>query len=100
MLRSVSRLMVALQDLVRPEKIDLLIGRLVPQPIKVVGDLVLWDGSLEKTVGGTPDLFEMVDLAVHRSETHFARSMRTASRVYRFWWTRWDLVKPRWKEEK
>lgn len=79
---------VAAKDLVRPDKIDLLIshkeGRLVPQPIKVEGDLVLWDGPLGKTVGGThPDLFEEVDLAVHRSETHFARSMRTASRAYR-----------------
>lgn len=25
----------------------------------------------------------MIDLAVHRSETHFARSMRTASRAYK-----------------
>lgn len=79
---------VTANDLVRPEKIDLLIshreGRLVPQPIKVEGDLVLWDGPLGKTVGGThPDLFEVVDLAAHRSETHFARSMRTASRAYR-----------------
>lgn len=79
---------VATKDLIRPEKIDLLIshkeGRLVPQPIKVEGDLVLWDGPLGKTVGGThPELFEEVDLAVHRSDTHFARSMRTASRVYR-----------------
>ena len=79
---------VPLTDLVRPKEIDLLIshreGRLVPQPIKVVGDLVLWDGPLGKTVGGThPDLFEVVDLAAHRSETHFARSMRTASRAYK-----------------
>ena len=79
---------VPLKDLVRPEKIDLLIshreGRLVPQPVKVMGDLVLWDGPLGKTVGGThPDLFEVIDLAVHRSETHFARSMRTASRAYK-----------------
>ena len=79
---------VTANDLVRPVKIDLLIshreGRLVPQPIKVQGDLVLWDGPLGKTVGGThPNLFEVVDLAAHRSETHFARSMRTASRAYR-----------------
>lgn len=76
------------EELVRPEKIDLLIshreGRLVPQPTRVVGDLVLWDGPLGKTVGGAhPDLFEDVDLAVHTSETHFARSMRTASRTYK-----------------
>ena len=74
--------------MIRPKKIDLLIshreGRLVPQPTKVEGDLVLWDGPLGKTVGGThPELFEEVDLAVHRSDTHFARSMRTASRANR-----------------
>lgn len=76
---------VATNDLIRPEKIDLLIshreGRLVPQPTKVEGDLVLWDGPLGKTVGEThPELFEEVD---HRSDTHFARSMRTASKAYR-----------------
>lgn len=79
---------VATNDLIRPETIVLLIshreGRLVPQPIKVEGDLVLWDGPLGKTVGGThPELFEEVDLAVHRSDTHYARSMRTASKAYR-----------------
>lgn len=79
---------IAAHDLVRPEKIDLLIshreGRLVPQPIRVEGDLVLWDGPLGITVGGAhPDLFEKVDLAVHRSETHFARSMRSASKAYK-----------------
>lgn len=59
-------------------------GRLVPQPVRVVGDLVLWDGPLGKTVGGThPDLFEVIDLAVDRSETLFARSMSTASRAYK-----------------
>lgn len=47
------------------------------------GDLVLWDGPLGKTVGSThPDLFEVVDLAL-QSETPFARSMRTSSRVYK-----------------
>lgn len=75
-------------ELVRPTKIDLLIshreGRLVPQPIKIVGDLVLWDGPLGKTVGGThPDLIETVDLAVYRSETHLARTMRSASMAYK-----------------
>ena len=79
---------VAAEELARPEKIDLLIshreGRLVPQPFKMEGDLVLWDGPLGKTVGGThPDLFEMVDLTLLQSETHFARSMRTSSRVYK-----------------
>ncbi|KAL2086430.1 hypothetical protein ACEWY4_017489 [Coilia grayii] len=49
-----------------------------------MGDLVLWDGPLGKTIGGThPDLFEKVDLAVYRSETHIARSMRAASSVYK-----------------
>ncbi|XP_076129224.1 uncharacterized protein LOC143110221 [Alosa pseudoharengus] len=79
---------IAAEKLVRPENIDLLIshreGRLVPQPFKLEGDLVLWDGPLGKTVGGThPDLFEVVDLTLHQSETHFARSMRTSSRVYK-----------------
>lgn len=77
---------IAVNALVRPEKIDLLIshreGRLVPQPIKVEGDLVLWDGPLGITIGGAhPDLFEEVDLTVHKSETHFARSMRSALSV-------------------
>ena len=77
------------EELVRPTKIDLLIshreGRLVPQPTKKVGDLVLWDGPLGKTVGGThPDLFEEIDLsAMNHSGTHFARSMRTVSTAYR-----------------
>lgn len=75
-------------ELVRPTKIDLLIshreGRLVPQPTKIVGDLVLWDGPLGKTIGGThPDLMETVDLAVYCSETHLARTMRLASMVYK-----------------
>ncbi|XP_062390786.1 uncharacterized protein LOC134078694 [Sardina pilchardus] len=79
---------VAAEELVRPENIDLLIshreGRLVPQPFKLEGDLVLWDGPLGKTVAGThPDLFEVVDLTLHQSETHFARSMRTSSRMYK-----------------
>lgn len=79
---------IAAEELVRPENMDLLIshreGRLVPQPFKMEGDLVLWDGPLGKTVGGThPDLFEVVDLMLHQSETHFARSMRTSSRVYK-----------------
>lgn len=48
------------------------------------GDLVLWDGPLGKTVGGThPDLFKVIDLTLHQSETHFARSMRTSSKVYK-----------------
>lgn len=76
-----------LDDLRRPEQVELLIshreGRLVPQRTKVVGDLVLWDGPLGKTVGGThPDLFEKVDLAAHTSKTHFARSMRATAVKY------------------
>lgn len=79
---------VSSEELVRPTKIDLLIshreGRLVPQPTKIVGELVLWDGPLGKTVGGThPNLFEAVDLAVLRSDTHLAGSTRTASIAYK-----------------
>lgn len=79
---------VAAAELIRPKTIDLLIshreGRLVPQPLKMKGDLILWDGPLGKTIGGThPDLFESVDLTFHQSETHFARTMRTSSKLYR-----------------
>lgn len=39
---------VPLEELVRPKEVELLVshreGRLAPQRIKVVGDLVLWDG--------------------------------------------------------
>ncbi|XP_070408825.1 uncharacterized protein [Nothobranchius furzeri] len=78
---------VTLQDLIRPREIQLLIshkeGRLVPQKVRSIGDLVLWDGPLGKTVGGThPDLFEEVTLMAHTSKTHFARSMRTAAVKY------------------
>lgn len=50
-----------LDDLHRPEHVELLIshreGRLAPQRIKIVGDLVLWESPLGKTVGGAhPDL--------------------------------------------
>jgi len=73
---------VKTEELVRPEKIELLIshreGRLAPQRMKRVGDLVLWDGPLGKTVGGAhPDLFEEMEMSIHNSKTHFARSMRT-----------------------
>lgn len=48
-----------------------------------MGDLVLWDGPLGKTIGGThPNLFEEVTLLAHTSKTHFARSMRTAAVKY------------------
>ncbi|XP_055768950.1 uncharacterized protein LOC129844827 [Salvelinus fontinalis] len=78
---------VNLGDLSRPENIELLIshreGRLAPQRVKVIGDLVLWEGPLGKTVGGAhPDLFEEVDIAAHRSETHFARSMKATAVKY------------------
>lgn len=56
-----------LEDLKRPKRIELLIshreGRLAPQRVRVVGDLVLWDSPLGKTVGGAhPDLIEEVDV--------------------------------------
>ncbi|XP_047206287.1 uncharacterized protein LOC124858335 [Girardinichthys multiradiatus] len=75
---------IPLGDLVRPKEIHLLIshkeGQLAPQKICTVGDLVLWDGPLGKTVAGThPELFEEV---THTSQTHFARSMRTAAVKY------------------
>ncbi|XP_060762681.1 uncharacterized protein LOC132872105 [Neoarius graeffei] len=75
---------ISLEDLARPKEIQLLIshkeGQLVPQKVRSVGDLVLWDGPLGKTIGGThPDLFEEVTLTAHTSKTHFARSMRTAA---------------------
>ena len=78
---------VELEELRRPEEIELLIshreGRLAPQRVKVVGDLVLWESPLGKTVGGAhPDLFEEVNMAAHESKTHFARSMRTAAIKY------------------
>ncbi|CAI5659627.1 unnamed protein product [Oreochromis niloticus] len=78
---------VPLQDLIRPREIQLLIshkeGQLVPQKIRSIGDLVLWDGPLGKTIGGThPDLFEEVTLMAHTSKTHFARSMRAAAFKY------------------
>ncbi len=76
-----------LEDLHRPEHVELLIshreGRLAPQRVKVVGDLVLWESPLGKTVGGAhPDLCEGVDMALHNSETHFARSMRITAVKY------------------
>ncbi|XP_039503109.1 uncharacterized protein LOC120459751 [Pimephales promelas] len=77
-----------LEDLHRPAHVELLIshreGRLVPQRVKVVGDLVLWEGPLGKTVGGAhPDLCEVVGMALHNSETHFARSMRITAVKYK-----------------
>lgn len=78
---------VLLCELVRPKEIKLLIshkeGQLVPQKVRAVGDLLLWDGPLGKTVGGShPDLLEDVTVTAHGSRTHFARSMRTAATKY------------------
>ncbi|XP_033975580.1 uncharacterized protein LOC117473794 isoform X2 [Trematomus bernacchii] len=78
---------VPLDELVRPKEVELLIshreGQLAPQRIRVVGDLVLWDGPLGRTVGGThPRLFEEVEVSAHMSKTHFARSMRAAAVKY------------------
>ncbi|XP_034071084.1 uncharacterized protein LOC117545423 [Gymnodraco acuticeps] len=75
---------IPLCELKRPREISLLIshreGQLAPQRIRAVGDLVLWDGPLGKTVGGThPDLFEDVTVSAHMSKTHFAWSMRAAA---------------------
>lgn len=77
-----------LEDLKRPETVELLIshreGRLAPQRKKIVGDLVLWESPLGKTVGGAhPDLCEEVDMATHKSGTHFACSVRTVTMKYR-----------------
>nr|AAD26627.1 unknown [Takifugu rubripes] len=78
---------IAQAELERPKEVDLLIshreGRLAPQRVQAVGDLVLWDGPLGKTVGGAhPHLFEKLVLSAHASRTHFARSMRTAAVRY------------------
>lgn len=78
---------VPLIELARPKVVELLIshreGQLAPQRVRVVGDLVLWDGPLGKTVGGTHhELFEEVAVSAHRSKTHFARSMRMAAVKY------------------
>ncbi|KAM9744581.1 uncharacterized protein ACNS7B_011726 [Menidia menidia] len=78
---------VSLDELVRPREISLLIshreGQLTPQRIRVVGDLVLWDGPLGKVIGGThPELFEELAMTAHTTKTHFARSMRTAAVKY------------------
>lgn len=78
---------VPLEELVRPKEIHLLIshreGQLAPQRIRTVGDLILWDGPLGKTVGGChPELFEKLTMSAHMSKTHFARSMRAAALKY------------------
>nr|XP_017209463.2 uncharacterized protein LOC108181536 [Danio rerio] len=78
---------IPLAELARPKVVDLLIshreGQLAPQRIRIVGDLVLWEGPLGKTIGGThPELFEDVTVSAYRSKTHFARSMRLAAVKY------------------
>lgn len=78
---------IPLDELVRPREINLLIshreGQLAPQRTRAVRDLVLWDGPLGKTVGGThPELFEGLTVSAHVSKTHFARSMRVAAVKY------------------
>lgn len=78
---------IPLSELVRPKEIHLLIshkeGQLVPQRIRTVGNLGLWDGPLGKTVAGThPELLEEVSISAHTSGTHLARSMRTAAVKY------------------
>ena len=75
---------VKMEELKRPKEVELLIshreGRLAPQRIKIIEDLVLWEGPLGKTIGGAhPDLVEDVEVAAYKSRTHFARSMRAAA---------------------
>lgn len=51
--------------------------------MRVVGDLVLWERPLGKTVGGPhPDLCDELNVATHKSETNFTHSMRTATVRY------------------
>ena len=78
---------VPLDELRRPKEISLLIshkeGQLAPQRSRAVGDHVLWDGPLGRTVGGThPELFEELTVSAHMSKAHFARSMRAAAARY------------------
>lgn len=44
-----------IKELERPEEAELLIshreGRFTPQRVKIINDLVLWEGPLGKTVG-------------------------------------------------
>lgn len=71
---------VPIHELQRPKEIQLLIshkeGQLVPNKLRTRGDLVLWDGPLGKTIGGThPALFKKMSTSEHCSKTHFAHSM-------------------------
>lgn len=51
---------IPIREIARPKEVDLLIshreGKLAPQRIRVIGDLVLWDGPLGKTVGCTTQI--------------------------------------------
>lgn len=79
-----------LEDLHRLEHIELLISqknqpkrRLALQRVKAVGDLILWESPLGKTVVGVhPELHEVIDVALPKCETHFARLMETVAVKY------------------
>lgn len=71
-------------ELSRPESVDLLIntreGRLAPQRLRRIGDLVLRDGPLGKMVSGVhPNLYKDVVVTARQSLTSFACSMRTVA---------------------
>lgn len=56
---------------------------------------MLWDGPLGKTIGGAhPDLFENIAVSAHTSNTHFARSVRTAVVKYEEILTRIPKLQP------
>lgn len=69
-------LAVPAEELMRSEEISLLIrhwvGKLPPQRIRVVGDLVLWDGPI----------WTFFYVSAHMSKTHFARSMWMVAAKY------------------
>ncbi|XP_038128813.1 uncharacterized protein LOC119775032 [Cyprinodon tularosa] len=82
---------VDLEDLKRPDTIELLIshreGRLAPQRVKVVGDLVLWNSPLGMTVGGAhPDLCEDVDVAAHRFRRGLHAALGDIKKMYNSVW--------------
>ncbi|KAL3973928.1 GTP-binding protein [Sarotherodon galilaeus] len=88
---------IPLDNLVRPKDIHLLIsqkeGRLAPQRSRVIGDLVLWDGPLGKTVGGThPELFEELTASDQSSTRKHVpaklqrSSTSTTSQEFLEWW--------------
>lgn len=72
---------LSLNELVRRKDIQLLMshreGRLVPLTVQAVGDPVLWDGPLGKTVGGThPELFEEHIMSAYNSKTNFKKNKK------------------------